>query len=514
MKKKTKLFIIFLFLIFNINISNAVDLVEPEIIWKEIINNEDIEINYVKNISIKETFRVDLKELKDELEKKYDSKVFFEWDTKWTTTRTWEIFERNFENSWEKKINLSIFKDEKWVKRLIYNKDLDIFVFNKSIPFIFENSISKDEFKNFIESSKNSWIYIYNLKNLSEKDINNENLTESIFSYNNINGSKSDYIWIWWDKDFVLSITSKINKEYDNSKVKINLNMVFISSFNIDILRNYLTNFLANKKWANKIILINESSKSQIITQAEKIDDLEKDLLKNKYFYLKINKDEQINNYLFLWQFINNLSSKWINTSEIYLIIIIPFLFTIISFMKHFIWLSPIWIIVPISITLLFFRVWLLDWWIFLTHLVITNIILSKLMWRYNLLYTPKLSFVLIINFISFVFLINFMYSYNLLEINSNDLIYIFLLIIISERLINLLLSKEIFDNALNFLNTLVFSILTFFIFSFDIIKILILAYPEIIILLIPINFMIWRFTWLRITEYFRFREIIKNIEE
>jgi hypothetical protein len=25
---------------------------------------------------------------------------------------------------------------------------------------------------------------------------------------------------------------------------------------------------------------------------------------------------------------------------------------------------------------------------------------------------------------------------------------------------------------------------------------------------------MIWRFTWLRITEYFRFKEIIKNIEE
>jgi hypothetical protein len=25
---------------------------------------------------------------------------------------------------------------------------------------------------------------------------------------------------------------------------------------------------------------------------------------------------------------------------------------------------------------------------------------------------------------------------------------------------------------------------------------------------------MIWKFTWLRVTEYFRFREVIKSIEE
>ena len=73
--KIIKLFTILMLIIFNINITNAVD-------ENLTTNNEDIELNYVKNISIKETFKVDLKELKDELEKKYDSKVFFEWDTK------------------------------------------------------------------------------------------------------------------------------------------------------------------------------------------------------------------------------------------------------------------------------------------------------------------------------------------------------------------------------------------------------------------------------------------------
>jgi hypothetical protein len=33
-------------------------------------------------------------------------------------------------------------------------------------------------------------------------------------------------------------------------------------------------------------------------------------------------------------------------------------------------------------------------------------------------------------------------------------------------------------------------------------------------LLLIPLNFIVWKFTWLRVTEYFRFREVIKSIEE
>jgi hypothetical protein len=51
-------------------------------------------------------------------------------------------------------------------------------------------------------------------------------------------------------------------------------------------------------------------------------------------------------------------------------------------------------------------------------------------------------------------------------------------------------------------------------IFSIPIIKTIILTYPELLILIIPISFLIWRFTWLRVTEYFRFKELIKSIEE
>jgi len=44
--------------------------------------------------------------------------------------------------------------------------------------------------------------------------------------------------------------------------------------------------------------------------------------------------------------------------------------------------------------------------------------------------------------------------------------------------------------------------------------QVFILAYPELIIICAPLSFLIGRFTGLRVTEYLRFKEIIKNIEE
>jgi hypothetical protein len=103
----------------------------------------------------------------------------------------------------------------------------------------------------------------------------------------------------------------------------------------------------------------------------------------------------------------------------------------------------------------------------------------------------PKISFILITNFIAFIVVINIMNNYNLLDINNTDMIFVFLLLIVSERFITILLSKEMFEYTSSFVNTMIFSVLSFYIFNIEIIKILILAYPEIIIALIPINFMI-----------------------
>ena len=119
-----------------------------------------------------------------------------------------------------------------------------------------------------------------------------------------------------------------------------------------------------------------------------------------------------------------------------------------------------------------------------------------------------------IINIIVFIITINVFIIYNLISININDIMFIIFFILIAEKLVNIIASKEFGEYKATLINTLLFSIIAFVIFKLNFVKTFILAYPEIILLLIPMSFIIWRFTWLRVTEYFRFKEVIKSIEE
>jgi hypothetical protein len=101
-----------------------------------------------------------------------------------------------------------------------------------------------------------------------------------------------------------------------------------------------------------------------------------------------------------------------------------------------------------------------------------------------------------------------------LVEIDINDIMFMIFFILIAEKLINVIIWKEFWEYKISLLNTLLFSLFSYLLFSLNIVKTFILAYPETIILLIPVLFFIWQFSWLRVTEYFRFREVIKSIEE
>ena len=87
-------------------------------------------------------------------------------------------------------------------------------------------------------------------------------------------------------------------------------NIVLVSPFSTDVLENYFRNFLSNKNWIDTILLLPESSRSQIWLNPENIISLENNLQKNGYEYLNINTTSQISEVLFISKFINILSNK------------------------------------------------------------------------------------------------------------------------------------------------------------------------------------------------------------
>jgi len=470
-------------------------------------------VNYKQTIEVWQQVNINLSDIRKKIEKDFWSKVSIEWNIKWEDTIIWDIFNKTFKNIWDKKISLNIYKNNNKERRLIIEKYINIYIYKNNLLLIVWPQVNNDNLNNLITSAKESWIYI-TVKHILSYELPKNNLLEIIKKHSNINKNYSNYTTIWWSKNFLINSLSILNKEIEISEYNKKLNFSFISSFNINILENYLNNFLSNKLWINNIIMIDETSKSQIIKNPWDIIKLKKQLIQDKYNFLELSPNNKINKFLFISNFINNLSWKGLLAGDIYLLLIIPFLLTLISIQKHLIWLNVIWITIPIFITILLFKIWILISLIVLITITITNLLLSKIINRYTLLYTPKVSFIIIINTLTMIIVINLLYNYNLLNINTTNSLFIILFIVISERLITIILSKDFTEYKINLFNTILFSLVSFFIFSLNIINTFILAYPEIILLLIPLNFIIWRFTWLRVTEYFRFKEVIKNIEE
>ncbi len=71
------------------------------------------------------------------------------------------------------------------------------------------------------------------------------------------------------------------------------------------------------------------------------------------------------------------------------------------------------------------------------------------------------------------------------------------------------------FKGALTVVGEVLFvAILCFFVAEWGMLKVLVLGHPEVILFFLAFNFLLARWTGLRLTEYFRFRELIHHIEE
>lgn len=478
---------------------------------------ENLDIEYQSRIFIEDTLSLEVENLKWDLSRIYPNESFrFEWNVRGASTRDGEEVAFKFERVWEKKIDLNIFLEneeaEEW--ELLMSRELDIMVYSKSMPLFIQNTFIDSQHENFLSIWNTEWVYAYE-EIIDKENIEGVDFLSLIENYRKINGPKSDYITLWGDKDYLSSVISKISKEISSQNSGIRLNILMVSPYNINLLNDYLRNFVVEKPWIKSIILMGESSKFQLYNAPDSVNTLKENLRINDFNMIDVNIEKDgIHRSLFISKFINNLSNQWFASDGIYMIILIPFLFTLLVIMKHLIGLSPIWVLIPIGLTLMLFKIWILSTVIIFAFFIILNLILARILNTQTLLYTPKISFILIINIVWVILLINTLIDYNIGSISVNSALYIIIYVIILEKLINVILSKEFGEYRPWLVNSIFIGLIWYVIFSSDTITTFILSYPEMILGLIPLNFLIGKFTGLRVTEYFRFREVIKTVEE
>ena len=215
----------------------------------------------------------------------------------------------------------------------------------------------------------------------------------------------------------------------------------------------------------------------------------------------------------FVSYFVSYMVDNGVALNTIYLILVLPIIATVIAFFRQIIGVKAMGIYMP-SIVAVSFLVTGLKYGLALFLMTLIVGTASRLFARkVRLSYLPRMAIVLtMVSFSIFLaFLLGaWMNKTGLLEIS---IFPILVMVLLTEKFISVQIERGHKSAIILVLETLFLSIICYWLVSWQFMRTFILGYPEFILGTIILNVLIGKWTGLRLTEYYRFRKVIKNVE-
>jgi len=195
-------------------------------------------------------------------------------------------------------------------------------------------------------------------------------------------------------------------------------------------------------------------------------------------------------------------------------LLILPIVATVIAFARQIIGIKGFGIYTPLIIAFAFLATGLKYGIIFFLTILIVGTLARLFIRKFRLLYLPRMAIALTIVVLA-ILVIFYLGAYN----QQTDLINVSIFVIlIMITLVEKFLAAQIERGGKGAIflttETLILSIICYWVASWIFLQTFILNYPlTTISLTIIINILLGKWTGLRLIEYFRFKELIKNIE-
>lgn len=331
-------------------------------------------------------------------------------------------------------------------------------------------------------------------------------------------------IIIWTDKNIGLNAMIAAAQSLNQNTAKTELKSFNFSDKYVDIItaQNFSDISAAGQSLydllkVQSIVLTRESAQTEIFGNSD-VNNLVDDLRKNgeDYRWLGPHTERdasQLKYYNFLSYFIGYLVNHGVPMNTIYLILVLPIIATLIAFSRQIIGFKALGIYTP-SIIAVSFLVTGLKYGIIIFLLTLAIGTLGR--WfaqRIRIAYLPRMAIVLTV--VSLALFIFFLLGARFEETGmlSLSIFPILIMVLLTEEFVALEIERGPKSAAILALETLALSVACYLLASWQYFKLLLLGYPEIILLTIVINIIIGRWTGLRLLEYYRFRKVIKNVE-
>jgi len=399
----------------------------------------------------------------------------------------------------------------------------NIFVYKKIIIFITDKAEIKDRiegFKNYARD-RDTDIVVYESYDSATEFITEEILERKLREATE-NLKKIDEIIVWTEGNSGLNALSRVKQNQPNQDDALAFENKTILVVNNDQDPTRLERQYELLKPKN-IVSAKEAAIYAFI-ESETVEEFINRMEKNGYDYQLTNAQTgQLQLWNFMSYFVNYLIDSGIPANTVILILMLPVIATVVSVMKQVVGVTTFGVYTPTIITLTF---WILGLRFGLLTLLVVFLVgtgTRAILRRYRLLYVPRMAIVLTSVAIAILFMLIVSIRFNLFDAQFYSLSVFPMLILstLTEKFVDTQGGKGFKQAMFLTLQTVFVAIIAYiviggsvFTFKFDVLQGFMLAYPEVIILIIFFNIFLGRWTGLKLLEYARFREVLRHVEE
>lgn len=263
----------------------------------------------------------------------------------------------------------------------------------------------------------------------------------------------------------------------------------------------------------NQILVTRRVAINPLIS-SETIEQFVEELEKRDTDYLVVDASTAgIRPWNLLSSLVNYMLTHGVSSQTVILLLMLPVIAMILAFLKQVIGVTTFGLYTPSIVALSFLA---LGWpigLVFLLFIITTGYATRAFMRRWRLLYIPKVAIVITVVSITLLLLLGLGTLFNI--VLARDTIFVLLIMsTLSESFLNVKTEEGLYSAILGTGETILAALLCVFIVQWPWLQSFVLAYPELILFTIAIDAMLGRWTGLRLVEYFRFREVFKNLQE
>lgn len=209
---------------------------------------------------------------------------------------------------------------------------------------------------------------------------------------------------------------------------------------------------------------------------------------------------------------INFFLAEGIPPETVILILMLPIIATFIAFLRQVVGIKAFGIYTPLIITFAFLATNGLKYGIAIFLAVILAGMLMRFVLKpFRLLYLPRVAIMLTVVAFAILLMLTFGGSFRRTGLAAVSIFPILIIITLVEKFVAVQIEKGNKTAVVLALETLLISIVGFYLASWEVLIRLLVAEPWIVLATLPVNFFLGKWTGLRLSEYLRFKDILKK---